>query len=155
MNRHFFVLPVLAGIILLVACQNSVIYQNQKAISPDGWHYTDSVIFNIEIKDTLALHSMYIDVRNTTDYSYSNLFIFLDIEFPDGRILRDTLECVLADRRGQWTGRGFGALRFNRFLFRDDVWFPASGMYVFRLTHGMREETLSGITDAGIRIERK
>lgn len=155
MKRQHQIILLLACAVLLTTCLSTPVYQNQKAISTDGWHFTDSVMFNVEIRDTLSLHRMYLDIRNTTDYSYSNLFIFMDIEFPDGRILRDTLECILADRRGQWTGKGFGALRFNRFLFRDDVWFPVKGTYSFRITHGMRDEWLAGISDAGIRIEKK
>ncbi len=137
------------------ACQHAVVFQDQKAIEGLSWHFEDGLVFEVPIHDTVSLHKMYIDIRNSTDYKYSNLFLFLDIGFPDGRVLRDTLECVLADRRGQWTGRGFGQLRFNRFLFRDEVWFPAKGVYTFRLYHGMRDEELYGISDAGVRIEKK
>ncbi len=139
----------------LWACQPSLVYQQQEAIPSEGWHYRDGIVFEAHIRDTLSLHEMYLDVRNTTDYAYSNLFLFLEIGFPDGRTLRDTIECILADRRGQWTGRGTGNLRFNRFLFRDDVWFPTEGTYTFRLQHGMREDMLEGISDVGLRIENK
>ena len=141
--------------LIFCACQGNVIFQDQQAIPGKSWHYEDGLAFAVTIGDTLSLHKMYLDIRNSVDYKYSNLFIFMDIEFPDGRVLRDTLECVLADRRGQWTGRGFGRLRFNRFLFRDDVWFPLEGTYTFRLYHGMRDDELYGISDAGIRIEKK
>lgn len=137
------------------ACESAVVFQDQQAIPGRSWHYRDSLVFTAALNDTLSLHRMYLDIRNSTDYKYSNLFLFLDIEFPDGRILRDTLECILADRRGNWTGRGFGQLRFNRFLFRDDVWFPKEGIYTFTLYQGMREDELYGISDAGIRIEIK
>ncbi len=137
------------------ACQDAVVFQDQKAIDGLSWHYENKLVFEVPIRDTLSLHKMYLDIRNSTDYKYSNLFLFLDIEFPDGQVLRDTLECVLADRRGQWTGRGFGQFRFNRFLFRDDVWFPSEGLYTFRLYQGMRDDELYGISDAGIRIEKK
>lgn len=147
---------LVAGCMLFLwACQGDVVFQDQQAIPGLSWHYENGLAFEAPIHDTLSLHKMYLDIRNSTDYRYSNLFVFMDIEFPDGRVLRDTLECVLADRRGQWTGRGFGQMRFNRFLFRDDVWFPLKGTYTFRLYHGMRDDELQGISDAGIRIEKK
>ncbi len=155
MKRQHQIILFVACVLLLTACLSKPVHQNLKAVRTDGWHFTDSIIFNVEINDTLSLHKMYLDIRNTTDYNYSNLFIFMDIVFPDGRVLRDTLECILADRRGQWTGRGFGALRFNSFLFRNDVWFPSGGTYSFRITHGMRDEWLTGISDTGIRIEKQ
>lgn len=139
----------------LFACETSVVFQQQKAIPSEGWHYRDSIIFEASIHDTVALHAMHLDIRNTVDYRYSNLFVFLDIEFPDGMVLRDTLECILADRQGNWTGKGFGKIRTNRFLFRDDVWFPQQGVYTFRIFQGMREDRLQGIADVGIRIEKK
>lgn len=140
---------------LFWACQPGVVYQKHQNISSEGWHYRDGILFDVSIEDTLSLHELYLDIRNTTDYAYSNLFLFMEIEFPDNRVLRDTIECILADRRGQWTGKGFGSVRSNRFLFRDDVWFPADGSYQFRVYHGMRHEQLEGLSNVGIRIEKK
>ncbi len=146
---------ILMCLLLLFSCQTSVVFQQQKSIPSEGWHYLDSIIFEASIDDTVSLHAMRLDIRNTVDYRYSNLFIFLDIEFPDGKLLRDTIECILADRQGNWTGKGFGKMRTNRFLFRDDVWFPQQGIYTIRVFQGMREDRLKGISDVGIRIEKK
>ncbi len=146
---------ILAWPLFLFACDTSVVFQQQHAIPADGWHYRDSIVFETMIDDTLSLHALFIDIRNTVDYRFSNLFLFLDIEFPEGRVLRDTIECMLADRQGNWTGKGFGRIRTNRFMFRDDVWFPEQGVYTFRIYQGMREDQLKGITDIGIRIEKK
>ena len=156
--KQYMWLKTSAYWIILIAfagCQPGVVFQEQQNIPTEGWHYRDGIVFEARIDDTVALHKMYLDIRNTTDYEYSNLFLFLDIEFPDGRQLRDTIECLLADRRGQWTGKGIGHIRSNRFLFRDDVWFPEKGAYRFRLHHGMRHEYLHGLSDVGLRIETK
>ncbi len=141
--------------LIMAACQPNVTYHETRSLSSDGWDYRDGILFEAEISDTLALHELYLDVRNTIDYPYSNLFLFMEIEFPDNRTLHDTIECVLADRRGEWTGKGIGQIRSNRFLFRDEVWFPVDGTYTFRIQHGMREEELEGLSDIGIRIEKK
>ncbi|TVR43295.1 MAG: gliding motility lipoprotein GldH [Bacteroidia bacterium] len=153
--KHYMHLLVLLCLILTAGCKKNVVFQEQQSISSKGWHYQDERVFEVHIHDTLSLHQMYLDLRNTTDYPYRNLFLFLDIEFPDSRVLRDTIECILADRRGGWTGSGFGSVRANRFLFRDDVWFPVEGVYRFTIIHGMRYDTLQGISDVGIRIEKK
>lgn len=148
-------LCVLTGLAVFQSCHPGVVYQEHYSVDPGGWHYQDHFHFEISVSDTLSLHELYLDVRNTTDYPYRNVFFFLEIEFPDNRTLRDTIECMLAGRRGDWTGRGFGRIRSNRFLFRDDVWFPSEGTYHFRLYHGMRTDTLHGLSDVGIRIEKK
>ncbi len=143
------------GLVFMISCQPGVVYHEHSNMPSQGWHYRDGILFEVEIDDTVSLHQMFLDVRNTTEYEYSNLFIFMDIEFPGDRVIRDTLECILADRRGQWTGSGSGRIRSNRFLFRDDVWFPESGTYRFTVYHGMRHNTLEGLSDIGIRVEKK
>ncbi len=146
---------VMIAFIMIASCTNHVVYHHSKQVNAETWHMEDTLRFDVQIDDTLSLHELYLDVRNTTDYSYSNLFLFMDIEFPGGRVLRDTLECILAERDGSWTGKGFGHIKSNRFLFRDDVWFPDTGVYTFKVYQGMRYEKLPGISDIGIRIERK
>ncbi|HSV89045.1 MAG TPA: gliding motility lipoprotein GldH [Bacteroidales bacterium] len=143
------------ALILMSACDRPLVFEQFTRLPSDGWHYEDKVIFETLIDDTTSLHNLHINIRNTTDYAYSNFFLFLDIKFPDGKMLRDTIECVLADQMGQWTGRGFGRIRSNRFLFRTDVWFPQPGTYTFSLQHAMRTEILGGISDIGLRIETK
>ena len=140
---------------LLASCSPGTVFQQSEALPADGWNMDHAVRFDVEITDTLNLHELYLEVRNTTSYAYSNLYLFLDIAFPGEQLLRDTIECRLAERSGRWTGRGFGRIKSNEFLFRDNVWFPDSGTYAFTIRQGMREETLNGITDVGIRIERK
>ncbi len=149
-------LPLLIlSMVFAQACNPDLVFQDNQAIPSEGWHYQDKITFSVEMDDTLSLHNLYLDVRNTTDYEYRNFFVFMDIEFPDNRVLRDTIECILAERSGEWTGKGFGRIKSNRFLFRTDVWFPKKGTYTFTIEQGMREEVLHGIKDIGIHIERK
>jgi gliding motility-associated lipoprotein GldH len=150
-NRIAFLIALL----VLTACDRSVVFEEHYALPSIGWHLNDKVVFEVPVNDTTSLHNLYIDVRNTTDYGYRNFYMFLEIKFPEGTILRDTIECLLADRTGQWAGKGFGKIRSNRFLFRTDVWFPEPGNYVFSIEQAMRNEVLEGISDVGLRIERK
>ncbi|HSV76179.1 MAG TPA: gliding motility lipoprotein GldH [Bacteroidales bacterium] len=152
--KSIFVLAIMA-LILMPACDRMRVFEDHRRLPSEGWYYADSLIFEAQIKDTVSLHNLYVSVRNTTEYAYSNFFLFLDIEFPDGTKLRDTIECVLADSKGHWTGRGFGRIRSNSFLFRTDVWFPQSGTYTFTMQHAMRTELLTGISDVGLRIKKK
>ncbi len=153
--RHLLLSGLPALLLFCQGCRSDVVFQEQQTLPSEGWHYRDCIHLEAEIYDSLSLHRLYLDVRNTTDYAYSNLFIFLDIDFPDDMLLRDTIACILADRRGRWTGSGIGNIRSNRFLFRDDVWFPYGGTYRFSICHGMRYEVLEGISEVGIRIEKK
>jgi gliding motility-associated lipoprotein GldH len=153
-KQAFYLVLALAGCCVSCVGDSSVISESSP-IANKTWQAGQIMDFEFESNDTLQLYQLYVTLRNTTDYPYSNLFLFLDIEFPDKRAYRDTIECVLARKDGQWTGKGFGKIIENQFLFRDDVWFPVPGKYTFRLQHGMREDYLEGIADVGIRIVKK
>ncbi len=151
-NLLFTVITLAAA---MVACSGNMVFDSNQSLPAEGWTQDHRVVFGIEIADTLVLHDMYVNVRNTTSYPYSNLFLFLDITFPDGKAVRDTLECIIADASGQWTGKGGGRIKSNRFLFRTNVWFPRIGTYNFSFQQAMRTSNLEGISDIGIAIERK
>jgi gliding motility-associated lipoprotein GldH len=68
---------------------------------------------------------------------------------------RDTIECMLAAKNGKWLGKGSGRYRDNRIWIRDNIRFPRKGEYTLRLNQAMREDVLVGISEAGIRLEKK
>lgn len=150
--------PFLALITLLFffGCNQQIAFErNEKLDAINGWPMDDTLKFVHEFTDTTALHNIFLNVRNTTDYDYSNFYVFFQTRFPDGRLFRDTVEMILADKQGKWTGDGFGKIKSNSFHFRKDVWFPVQGEYEFSIQHAMRDESIKGISDVGIRVEKK
>lgn len=145
---------ILTGVLLLVACNDNRIFEESRKIDHGIWPSGNILDFSPVISDTLCGYSIYIDVRNDISYSYSNLYLFLKTRFPNGRIARDTIECLLAGYDGKWLGSGSGSVRFNRFLFQKGIRLPIAGEYRFELEQAMRVEELHGIIDVGLRIER-
>lgn len=151
-------LRILIGLLLLVfitACDRNVVFEKNLKIPSETWHQDSILKLSTEISDTIQLYDIYLNLRHSTQYGYRNFYLFFETIMPDGNIVRDTLECLLADRTGKWHGSGFGRIKTNSFLFRESVWFPQEGIYHFRMEQAMREETLEGIIDVGLRIERK
>ena len=107
---------------------------------------------NFEVNDTLRLFDFIVDIRHDERYKYSNLYLFIDLNFPNGKVSTDTLELTLADASGEWLGAGAGSLYEIGFKFKDRKKFPLSGIYNIRLRHGMREPEIEGITDVGLSI---
>lgn len=154
-NNHLRFLIIIPLVVWMYGCNEKIAFEDNFKTNEKGWSVDEKLIFEFEVKDTTQLYDIFLNARNTTDYGYSNLFIFFQTDFPDGRVFRDTVEMIIADRQGKWTGKGFGKLKANSFLFRKDVWFPEKGIYEFTIQHAMREETLVGISDMGVRIEKK
>lgn len=139
--------------IALISCDKNRYFEQDQPIANSMWYYNDAKAFEFEIKDSLQAFNFFINVRNTVDYPYANLYIFIQTELPDGTFARDTVECQLADYQGKWLGNGRGKLRDNRFILRKNMRFKHVGDYRFLINQGMRTDSLKGITDIGIRLE--
>lgn len=151
--RAFPFLIQLFMIIGLISCDMNRIFEENYEIKNQVWNLDQSIEFTPIIPDTLAVSNVYLNIRNTDEYSYSNLFLFITTTAPSGYWITDTVEIVMADKRGKWTGSGFGGVFYNQKLFKANVRFPYPGSYSFKFEHGMRVEDLKGIRDVGLRIE--
>lgn len=136
------------------SCDPNRVLDKYVEIPESTWHKDSLAYFRFSAEDSMFNHNIYIQLRNKTTYRYSNLWLFIEIEQPGGKVLRDTVEIVLALPSGQWVGEGFGGLKTVKKLYRSHVFFPVSGEYSISLQHGMRDVLLDGIHDIGIRIEK-
>lgn len=137
------------------SCNSKKFYEENRAIEKSTWNSHNKVRFDVEIKDIQSTYNYYINIRNNGDYQFSNLYLFLQTTFPDGRMARDTIECMLADYNGKWLGSGITSVKFNRLLFQKGVRFPQKGNYIFELEQVMRVKDLKGISDIGIKLEKE
>ncbi|MEI6455390.1 MAG: gliding motility lipoprotein GldH [bacterium] len=141
-------------LLLLVSCDPKRVFEENKAIPDRIWRDADKLVFQVDVNDTGIPYNIYLMIRNGTDYPYSNLYLFLKTTLPDGKISRDTIECMLADYDGRWLGSGIGSVKFNKFQFKKGILFSQKGRYLFEFDQAMRVNALQGITDMGLRIDR-
>jgi gliding motility-associated lipoprotein GldH len=147
-------ITLLSSIIFLFACSGGTIYDQSIKVSGQGWYKNDLARFDLNLNDSLVTYDYYLNIRHTVDYEYSNLFVFFKTTYPNGNISRDTLEFVLASKSGKWYGKGWGDIKDISFPLVKNIKFPLKGEYTFQVQQAMRVDTLQGITDIGIRIER-
>jgi gliding motility-associated lipoprotein GldH len=154
--------PVKNNLLLLIlcvaalfSCGRDFVFEENRVIDKGIWNTANKISFTASIADTSLRYSVYLNIRNSLEYPYSNLYLFMDTRFPDGRIARDTIDCTLADYDGRWLGSGVGSVKYNRFLFQKGVRFQQKGNYRFDFQQAMRVNALSGIQDLGIRIEKE
>ncbi len=139
---------------LLFSCDSNGVFEDYKTIGETGWNKDSLVVFPVMLDSTSEDFNLYINIRNNGNYPNSNIWLFVEIQSPDGEILSDTIEYTLADNRGRWLGSGIGDLFDNQFLYKRNVYFPLEGEYKFVIQHGMRTSNLRGIQDIGFRIEK-
>ncbi len=138
---------------LATGCGPEAFYADSLGVDSSGWKSSDAAEFKWEVTDTTRLHDLYIDLRHDATYPFSNIYLFVDFTFPNGKTNRDTLACELADAQGNWLGSGPGHVLDHRIVWHDDARFPLQGPYSVRVVHAMREDPLQGVTDVGLRIE--
>ena len=155
MMKHItkHLIAVLA-IVSMYACDSARIYESNIKIPIQGWHRTEHARFEVAITDTISPCNVYVNVRNNNNYRYMELWLFIDVHSPAGTVERDTAKIILADHRGKWLGHGLGSKFDTRMVFRKNVRFPVSGVYVFEYEQATRDESLIGIDDIGLRIEK-
>jgi gliding motility-associated lipoprotein GldH len=140
-------------VFLISSCKSWNSYHDNKTIENGVWNKDSNVVFSFDINDTVNSYDFYLNLRHSTDYKYSNIYFFIKTAFPSGQAARDTLEFILADKRGNWYGKGFGQIKDYRVLLRSGLRFPEAGTYSFSFEQAMREDELKGIKDIGISLE--
>lgn len=143
----------LSLVLIITSCDSNRLYEENFEVASDGWHVDDVKTFSFDIEDTLSPLNLYVNFRTSTDYPYSNLYIFMYSSYPDGYEDKDTLEFILAEPNGEWKGENSGTVVENRVLIYSGGRFATKGKYEFKIEHAMRDKVLPEIIDVGFRVE--
>ena len=153
LKRQFVFLFLLT--IFSAACQDTTtIADTNQVITNRNWSYVNKVRVPVTIEDNSIAYNVYINLRHTADYKYSNIFLLIRNQGPDGKVVTVRKEFKLAYPDGQWLGKGSGNLFSYQLPFYEKYRFPAKGKYIFEVEQNMRDNPLKEITDVGIRVER-
>ena len=93
-------------------------------------------------------------IRHADTYPYSNVFLFVTTSYPDGKVLSDTMEVMLANDKGEWQGSGMGDIFDLKVPIKKNVRFPLGGHYKFEFQQAMRVDPLPMILDFGLEIQK-
>ncbi|HEY5326632.1 MAG TPA: gliding motility lipoprotein GldH [Mucilaginibacter sp.] len=151
----FYLTLVTASLLLLVSCtdKNGIIDQNSEV--PDhNWTYLNRFRYDVTVDDAKTPYTLYMNLRVTANYKYSNIFILITQVGPDKKPLVKRYELKLANEDGEWLGEGSGNLYSYQSKFRSDYMFPTKGTYHFYIEQNMRDNPLRGISDVGLRVEK-
>lgn len=156
-DRMKMLKPFVMGMVtmLALACGDQHFFEKNVAIPNRSWNYSEMPKFEVAITDNKATYDIWINVRNTGEYNYANLFLLVH---ENGPKLRDTAfryELKLAEVDGRWTGKSAGSLYENQLLLKENFSFPDTGKYTFAVEQNMRENPLRDITDIGIKIKKR
>jgi len=125
-----------------------------------AWNKDQILEFKIPPLDSLGNYNVFLNVRNSNEYKFNNLFLIVSMDFPHGKTVIDTLEYRLAKPDGTWLGTGLGSIKENKFWYKENVSFKEDGIYKLKIAQAVRNNGevegvtgLVGITDFGFSIE--
>lgn len=152
LKLYLTALPVLLLFVMGCTDPNSIIDQNT-TIENHNWSYANKVKYQVKITDASIRYNIDINLRVTGDYRYSNIFVLVHRVGPKLNALT-RFEIKLADKDGQWLGKGSGNLYSYQVPLITDFKFPAAGTYQFEIEQNMRDNPLHEVSDVGLRVEK-
>ncbi|MBU2938112.1 gliding motility lipoprotein GldH [Lacinutrix sp. C3R15] len=145
---------------LFVSCDANGVFDQYESVS-NPWNKEAIVQFKVQAPDTTSAYNLFVNLRNNQEYKYNNLFLIVEMNFPHGKTVKDTLEYKMAKPNGEFLGTGFSSIKENKLWYKENFIFSETGEYQVNIQHAMRENgkvngivNLQGITDVGFRVEK-
>jgi len=142
----------LSGIFIIQGCSETAFYDDTYSFDDLEWNKGDTAVFTIDVNDTISHYDFLLTLRTTTEYQYSNLWVYIYSTAPDESTSKIAQKVPLARPDGSWMGRKSGTVVESRLRF-DSNTFPLKGEYSFKIVNATRKETISNVLDIGLRIE--
>lgn len=140
------------SLLAMLSCSGDQLYFRYHDIPAESWHKDSAAIYEFEVTDTAKTYNVYVKVRNSGDYQHQNLWLFIEKLSPDSTMRKDTINFYLADLRGKWLGSGVGSAFEMHVLYQQNIRFEKKGKYQYKISHGMREDNLKGMSNIGLKI---
>ncbi|MBP3944185.1 gliding motility lipoprotein GldH [Sphingobacteriaceae bacterium WQ 2009] len=137
------------------ACDNdhTTLLDKNESITNRAWLTTDTKSFTIAIKDPSKSYRIYLNLRHTALFPYSNIHLKLKQVNPDKQENSLNTEIKLADKDGRWIGKSAGSLYAQQQLIYEDYRFPSQGIYTFSVQQLMHDNPLKEVVDVGLTLK--
>lgn len=129
-------------------------YSKYHTFNENEWYVKDKAVFDVDITDTESLNNISLMVRHADSYPLNNLYLFVSTTYPDGKVIDDTMQIILASQKGEWFGSGAGDIFDLKVPIKKNVRFVLPGKYQFSFVQGMRIDPLPLMMDLGFEIEK-
>lgn len=133
-------------------CINNSGYEKNISINKYLWDYQQVPEFKIHVQNTNQYIDVFLNLRHTSMYKYSNLSLLIEEIDPKNQVKKYHLELQLSDSDGRWRGVGAGNILSHQLRFIENHLLADTGTYVFKVKQNMSINPLPEIVDVGIKI---
>jgi len=144
---------VLISMLALTSCGDQAYFDEAYSFEKNNWSETDTAHFEIEVDDTIQPFNFIMTLRTSTQYQFSNIWVYVISEAPDGTKSKVAQRIPLARPDGSWIGRVSGTIVESRLKF-DSKPFPMKGKYTFDIVNATQQENIEEVLDISLRVEK-
>lgn len=146
-------LPFVFILCLLVGCTKKEVYSEFRDIPAKGWNRYDTLSFTPNLSAS-GVYNISLETRNRADYPYQNVWFFVSGKQDSTVIFSDTVQLILADKMGKWSGSGWGSLYELSTPYKQSFHFIKSNKpLVIKIVQGMRDFDLQGLESVGLTMK--
>ena len=135
------------------ACGPNYIYDKTYPIQGNTWTYSDSLSFEVEVRDTLKIYNLYLDLEHNTDFPFQNLYTQISTSFPSGKRISEQLSLELQGKSGAWLGNCGSTYCKLRIPIQEGAYFNSSGKHTIVVNQFMRSDSINGVKSLSLRVE--
>ncbi len=147
-----FAIPLL--VFLLTSCNGNKILDEVKELPEYGWQKDSLQKFSFQVEDTNYTYDLFLKMRISADYPFSNIWVRGHEEGPSGQKATDRYEFILATPEGKWTGSGIGGVFTYSFPLSENRVYSDTGWYQTSIEQYMRIDTLPYVRNIGLQVKK-
>lgn len=140
-------------IIFFSSCKEKYSFDKKYDIANQSWKYIDTLNFDFEIKDSMKIYNLYLEVTHGDSYPYQNLYMMTHTKFPNGMRPSQLLNIDLAEKTGKWQGEKSGDNWTQKVDLQKGAFFNQVGKYTLTLSQYMRQDSLPALKSIRFAIE--
>ena len=154
-KKLIYIIPlIILGFFLMSLFFSNQVFSEKIDFKSSVWEHNDTLNFKFNSKSELNNNVVFFGKINQ-DYSFANIYLFIEFFADDTKIKTDTLNCVLYDFYGNPIHKNIGNIQLFKIDYLNNFNFEKKKQYTFKIVHGMREYSLNGIETMGLNIKRK
>ena len=140
---------VLFSLAFLISCESAPTFEKSYIFENKEWKQDVKPSFTVDIKDASKDYDFVLTLRTTTEYKYSNLWVYMNTKTPNGEKAREPFELKITNPDGSWIGKKTGTIVENSLNFKRRK-LPLKGKYTFILEQGITDSKINQVLDIGL-----
>ncbi|MBC7389149.1 MAG: gliding motility lipoprotein GldH [Opitutaceae bacterium] len=150
-----FKISIVVFSLALISCDDKRVFEENNDFAGKVWYVDSLQVFKFKVEDISKPYNLLVNVRNSENYPYYNLFIRYYLQDSTGQEIKSQqTELILMEpTTGKPLGDGLGDVYSHKFEILKNFSFPKTGTYIIKLKQYMRQDPLPEIYSVGFRLE--